>query len=377
VFLVSLESGEERLLIESGYDARYVPSGHLIFARSGNLLAAAFDLERLQVVGDPAPVVSNVSMQSVFPQMQAVTSGSGVLVYVSGGDRSLGRLAWVDRRGDTEFLPVPERIYGALDLAPGGMRLAVQVMEVTDYIWIYDIDRDEGRKLTAPGNAGWPVWTPDGKSVTFTSWRSGERRILERSADGSGTPVELASAGRASSWSPDGQVLALAPCRFLRRDGRPGPEWQEPAGSMWGMPAFSTNGRWIAYNSTESGRSEVWVRSYPDGKIARQISVQGGLEPVWCQDCGQLFYRRGNQWMSSAVVLEPQLTWTPPSLAFETDFVDTAGVSYDVSPDGQRLLVVKSTHEPTRTKLYVVNNWFRELNAKLARASPAADAESP
>ena len=93
----------------------------------------------------------------------------------------------------------------------------------------------------------------------------------------------------------------------------------------------------------------------------RQISVDGGMEPVWCQECGELFYRNGNQWRASAITLEPELSWEPPRLVFETDFIDTPGRSYDVSADGQRLLVVKRAQEPIRTKLHVVVSWFQEL----------------
>ncbi len=127
------------------------------------------------------------------------------------------------------------------------------------------------------------------------------------------------------------------------------------------MADFSPDGRWIAYHSNETGRYEIWVRSYPDGEYVHQISVDGGIGPVWCRECDELFYRKGNQWMSSNVTLERELTWEPPRLVFETDFIDTPGRSYDVSPDGQRLLVAKRTEEPTRTKLHVVHNWFDEL----------------
>jgi serine/threonine-protein kinase len=371
--LVSLDTGETRELVKSGFDARYVPTGHLIFARSGNLLAVPFDLDRLQVVGEAVPVVSNVSMEPLTGAAQQVAeSDSGTLVYVPGGDTSVGKLAWVDRQGTPEFLPVPERQYGAVDLAPGGGRLAVHVADVNDYIWIYDITREEGRKLRTTEGAGWPVWTPDGKDVAFSTTGEGLRGILKQAVDDAGPPVELSrsAVGYPQSWSPDGAVLAERARRaqgavsviFHRLDGEPGPEWSRPAGSdAWGH-VFSPDGRWVAYASDETGRYEIWVRSYPEGDTARQISVEGGIEPLWCDDCDELFFRKGNRWMSSTVTLGPELSWETPRLAFETEFVDTPGRSYDVSADGQRLLVVKSTREPVRTKLHVIQNWFTELN---------------
>jgi len=371
ILLLSLETLEMRVLVESGYDARYVSSGHLLFARSGNLLAVPFDLEQLEVTGEPVPVVSGVSMESLVAQAQVAVSDSGTLVYIPGGDRSVGKLAWVDREGDTEFLPVPERVYNVFDLAPGGRRLAVHIGDVTDYIWIYDIGRQEGRRLTAPGAAGYPEWTPDGSAVAFSSWRPDDVwRILVRGVDGPDEMRELfTSAGMTGyvSWSPDGRVLAIydgGRWGVLATDGPPELTWLQPEGPVQ-LPRFSPDGGWVAYGSTETGRSEVWVRSYPDGDTVRQISVEGGIEPVWCDECGELFYRKGNQWMSSTVTLEPELTWNPPRLVFETDFVDSNGRSYDVSPDGQRLLVVKRTREPTRTKLHVLHNWFEELERRV------------
>jgi hypothetical protein len=117
--------------------------------------------------------------------------------------------------------------------------------------------------------------------------------------------------------------------------------------------------------SDETGRFEIWVRSYPDGGTTQQISVDGGVEPLWCETCDELFYRKGNQWMSSAITLGPELTWESPRAVFETDFIDTHGRSYDVPPDGQRLLVVKTTREPTRTKIHVIHNWFDELKRRV------------
>ena len=128
------------------------------------------------------------------------------------------------------------------------------------------------------------------------------------------------------------------------------------------MPAFSPDGRWVAYASDQTGQFEIWIRSYPDGETLRQISVDYGVEPLWSAETGELFYRKGNQWMATVVSLEPYLSWDAPKLVFETaDFIDTLGLSYDVTADGERLLVVKRARAPERTKLHVVLNAFQEL----------------
>lgn len=148
---------------------------------------------------------------------------------------------------------------------------------------------------------------------------------------------------------------------FLRVGTGQQPEWLAGNNSSQWSATFAPNGQWIVYTSNETGRSEIWVRSYPAGDKIQQISVGGGREPRWLWELGELFYRRGNQWFSTRVSLAPELSWEPPRLVFETDFLDTPGRSYDVSPDGQRLLVVKKAQQPGRTKIHIVHNWFEEL----------------
>lgn len=373
IVLMSLDTFEKKVLVQSGYDARYVAPGYLVFARDGSLMAVRVDIERAEVFGEPVPVAEDVAMESLFGQVHAAISDNGLLVYVPGGDRALGRLAWVDRRGAIEFVDAPPRVYGVVDLSADGHRLAVHVADVNDYVWIYDLTRREGRRLSGMDNSGWPVWSPDGLSIAFSSgWDfSGDvvSRVLTRAVEGGTAPMEVAS-GRGvspSSWLPDGRGLALDGFGAGQLGFRVGfvslggsVEWfKGPEGNPWG-PYFSPNGRWIAYGSDETGQYEVWVRSHPDGGAVRQISVDGGVEPMWCR-CGELFYRTGNRWMASRVSLQPDLSWEPPRLAFETDFIDTPGRSYAVSPDGRRLLVVKRAVRETPTKLHLVSNWVQEL----------------
>jgi serine/threonine-protein kinase len=360
IVLMSIKSRQVKVLVSSGYAARYVPPGYLLFARAGSLLAVRFDPSRGQVRGEPVTVVTGVSMNSFFHQAQVAVSENGLLVYVPGGDRVRGRLALVDRKGESEFLDAPARLYGAVDLAPGGDRLAVQVSDLEDYIWIYDLKRREGRNLFAE-SAGYPVWSADGGRVAFA--RPGEGTIWTQTTVGREPPVQVVSeTARPSSWSPDGTVLALYTLvgerrrlGFVRLGEKP--EWIQRANADEMMPDFSPDGRWVAYGSTEGGAHEIWVRSYPDGKTARQVSVDGGIEPVWCPS-GELFYRKGDRWMGTRVSVQPELSWEPTRLAFETDFVDTPGRSYDVTPDGRRLLVVKPAEPQTLDKIHLISNWL-------------------
>jgi hypothetical protein len=138
--------------------------------------------------------------------------------------------------------------------------------------------------------------------------------------------------------------------------------FSSPNHSEW-LPSFSPDGNWVAYQSNETGREEIWVGSFPDGQERYQISTGAGMwmEPLWCPS-GELFFRAGGRWMVSKVETQPELHWEPPEPVWETDCVDTPGRSYDVSKDGRYLYVVKSVHKPEPSKLHLVTNWFEELN---------------
>jgi len=368
IYALSLETLEEKLLIEGGYGARYVPSGHLLFARTGVLMAVPFDLERLEVQGEPQVVLKGVSLESLFGQVQVSFSDTGTLVYSPGGDAAVGRIARVDRQGKTDLLPVPERVYGVFDLSPDNQRLAVQVADVNDYVWIYDLQRGEGRRLAGTRGNGWPKWNPSGDSIAF-SVRGGEQSlIVERHFDPQEERQLIASDTRlmTDDWSPDGSILSVSDffrgsIGFVSTGREPEVDWMRPPPGVqyWGS-TFSPDGRWVAYKSDETGQSEIWVRSFPDGEQVHQVSTGGGMEPVWTGS-GELFYHAANRWMVVRVSTNPQLQWEPPQLAFETEYVDTPGVSYDISSDGRYLYVVKSAHPPDPTRLYVVQNWFEEL----------------
>jgi serine/threonine-protein kinase len=366
VSVVPLAGGPAKVVIPSGYDARFLDEDTLMFARAATLHTIAFDPEKGVTGGESRPVAAGVAMESLFQQVHATASGQ-VIAFVPGGERALGRLAWVDERGQTEYLNTPSATYGVLDLSDDGRSLAVHVGDVTDYVWIYDFARREGRRVVVGESSGWPLWSPDGQTLAIRAWtdESSSSRVLSQRNDGSGSPREIA--GRAAralgaySWSPDGRVLALstvggasASVSFAGADGAPARATELTFAGH--MPSFSPDGRWVAYTSVETGQVEIFVRSFPDGATGRQISTGGGGEAVWCP-CGELFYRNGNRWLSVRIRTQPDLQWDAPRLRFETDFVDTPGRSYDVSPDGTRLLVVKRATADVRNRIDLVVNW--------------------
>jgi hypothetical protein len=387
VSIVPVAGGPGRVVIASGYDARFLGERTLVFARAATLHRVAFDPERGVTEGEAQPVVTGVAMESLFRQVQAAGSEQ-MLAFVPGGERAMGRLAWVDERGRTEYLDAPVALYGVPDLSDDGRRLAVHVGDVTDYVWIYDFARHEGRRLAVGESSGWPVWSPDGETLAFCTWRdaiSDTRIVSQRAGGGAVREIAGNAAGnhiRPYWWSPDGRVLAIGTLganQEVSYAAAEGATARPTEAKFTGhLPTFSPDGRFVAYTSAESGQVEIFVRSFPDGASVRQISTAGGLEPVWCRN-GDLFYRNGSRWMSVRVRTQPDLQWDTPRLRFETDFVDTPGRSYDVSPDGTRLLVVKRATADVRNRIELVMNWQRPLRPDAERLvrSPSTGSGRP
>ncbi len=366
-------SGRSKVLLQSGYDPRYVPPGHLVFARGGNLMAVAFDAARREVTGPATPVLRGVAMDSLFVHAQVAFSESGSAAYVPGSDRAIGRLARVDRRGKADLLPAPPAAYGQIDLSPDGTKLAVHVADVSDYVWIWDLERKEGRRLTDSASAGWPVWSPAGDAVLTTTWRPGTPggnlelrrlggqeppRLLWKSGTGYG-PIAGSRVGTTltlAEWTADGGRSGV-----LSTSGTPSVEWDD---TPCYFGTISRDGRWLAcYRG-----GQVYLRSLSDRAYVRQVSTDVGIEPRWCRACDALFFRKANRWLATPMSFDPEPRWDPPRVVFEADFLDTDGYSYDVSPDGQYLYVVKSAAPDERRKLHFVTGWTEELK----RLVPAA-----
>jgi eukaryotic-like serine/threonine-protein kinase len=372
VMLVSVATGQSIVLIRSAYEAQYVSSGYVIFTRASNLFAVPFDASRSEVTGEPVLLVAGArSLSSSGNEMnQVAVSESGLLAFIPGDDQAVGRLTWVDGRGSNEFLPLPAGPYIVLDLSPNDQRLAVHVADVTDYVLVYDLARGESRRLSATEGRGWPVWSPDSTKLAFAAWQSLARssvrvREVDRGEEAEVLPTSSGSV-RPSSWSPDASVLALdLPRRGLGMAlltiGGTLEEILDERVQISGV-SFSPDGRWVAYAADGAGLADVFVRPSTGftSSGARQISTDGGTEPVWCP-CGKLFYRNGNRWMSVRIRTTPELHWDAPTLAFETDFVDTPGRSYDVSADGTRLLIVKRETPDILNRINLVVNWMELL----------------
>ena len=390
----SIRSGKRSVLVENAADGRYLPSGHLVFLRQGTLMATSMDPKRLEVRGGAVGVLDGVQQAVNATNGRSDTgagqwsfSNSGSLAYVPGGifpDQEKA-LVWVDRDGVVERLQVETGRYVHPRISPDGRRAAVTRLDgSTRDIWSLDLETAAWNRLTFDQGST-SAWTPDGTRVAFASNRSGRNQTYWIPADGSGpaerfTTSEPAGTGPAS-WSPDGEVL-LATSQpsgttgrdiwTLRRDGEARPFIESPYQDRF--PAFSPDGRWVAYRSDMSGEREVYVTPFPGP--GPRISISSGhggawsAEPAWSRDGRELFYvaDAGPGTVALKVVAveaSREFTNVRPKTLFEMDnYSETTPLrNYDVTPDGQRFLMVQfveQNREPV-TAIHLVQNWFQEL----------------
>jgi Tol biopolymer transport system component/tRNA A-37 threonylcarbamoyl transferase component Bud32 len=386
IIVQRLETGERRVLIQGGSNARYLASGHLVFYREGILMAAPFDLKKLDVRSAAVPVLESVSANSNaavlgvgVPQFSVSTGGS--LAYVPGGPQGLERtLVWVDRKGTAQPVAAPARTYTQPSLSPDGRKLAVTIQVPKADIWIYDFSRGTLTRLTFDGFSQRPLWTPNGQRIAFSSARGGPANVFWRPADGTGTDEQITKIENLrmhASISPDGKLAFYAVNNpsghiefgmvSLEGEHKTSVLLQGPFNVS--VPKISPDGHWLAYSSDESGRWEIYVRPFPGSGGKWQISTDGGAAPLWAPNGKELFYVNGNQMMAVDVRTGPAFNAGTPKMLFEGSYDQRGGgngPNFDISPDGQRFLMIKTAGQPSASgQINVVLNWFEELKAKV------------
>jgi len=373
--ITSLHSNERKMLLESGIYARYSPTGHLVYGEAGKLRAVSFDLTRWEVTNSPVTILEGVRTERLGAAQFAFSKDRS-LVFVPGIDAREGSLMWIDRNGKEEPLKLPRGIFGSFKISPNGKALAITIIDgKSSDVWIYDITRNMLTRFSFGQKDSSPLWTPDGKWIVFRSSRDGAAHFYRKLADGTGeyeqiTDKEPCQIGSPCSFSPNGELITLYGRTAQSQDlwilslkGRKEihPFLQMPF--LESFPAFSPNGLWIAYTSAESGRWEVYVRPYPGpGGGKWRVSTDGGEEARWSQNGRELVYRFGTQWFVVDIAAGTEFRAGKPRVLFEGPYINIPGYSYDVSPDGQRLLVVKGSEQELAVgQLHVITNWFEEL----------------
>jgi serine/threonine-protein kinase len=394
----TLATGERRVLTRDATDARYLPSGHLVFLRRGQLFAAPFDPERPEGLRAPVAVLDEVT-QALTAGNSADLTGAGQFAISTTGD-----LAWVpgavaaypaatlinlDLRGQASPVKLlPPGWASVVRVSPAGDRLMIALRTVTEAgLWVYDRHRGTVTPLNRDGEATYPVWSSDGRRVFF-KWLSGGRLSLAAQAlDGSTPPRVLASGVfESSSASPDGRLLALVTGREIAMAtvGTDAATVQSVTrtSATEGWPEFSPDGRWLAYVSDSTGRNEVYIRPHAGGGGAVVVSLDGGSSPAWRPDGRGIFFVGGLPPPGKRRMMTVDFTpGSPPRLGrpqslFEFDSLSVRVLCmpvrcYDVARDGRSFYAVQAgmaPQLPVVTHINLVQNWFEELKAKVPSA---------
>ncbi len=387
---LTLASGERKVLVRGGSHPHYAASGHLVYAVGSTLRAAAFDPERLELRGEPVLVLENVARTPFVGGANYAVSPSGALACVKGGGLGDNVLVWVDRAGREEPIGAPPRPYVWPRLSPDGTRIALDVRDEKQDVWIWDLERDASTRLTvSPGPDSFPVWSLDGRTIFYSSGLpSGGWEVVGRSADGSGDPVRLyeqpayvapttVTADGAGLLALRGTSSAAAnPFDVVLLDiaARAEPQVLLDADWSFNSAELAPDGRFLAYTSNESGTNEVFIGPFPALESSRrQVSSGGGTRPLWSRDGSEIFFLDGRGYLAAARVTtrDGALVIGRPEVLFETAYVvpPVVGRSYDVSLDGTRFLMIKArqAEDGAANRIVYVQNWFDELR----RLAPA------
>jgi serine/threonine-protein kinase len=378
VGVLDLQSGEIRWVVEGGFFGRYVDTGHLVYARGQRLFAMPFDPSRGVATGAAVPVLDDVLTVQTGGYALFGVSSEGTLAYVSG---SLGNpaseLVWIDREGDVRTAADERHRYLSVGLSPDGALAAVTIQEESQDLWVYSLERETLSRLTSgPDTEFDPVWSKDGDRLFYVVDSPPFQlfQIPLRTPD-AGEPIwdetpEVDT--KTIAVSPDGTVLAYNVSEaetgeniYTRQlDGSEPARPFRVTRARESFPAFSPDGRWIVYESDETGRPEVYVDAFPGPGERFQISGDGGKEPQWAAGSGEIFFRHGNEMRVVAARLDDGFAFDAITTAFVEPFV--SGTSNDVrtwqvTPDGRRVLAIRIPETLVPRTIEIVTDWTAGL----------------
>jgi len=373
----TVATGERHMLVPGGDGARFA-AGHLFYARQDTLYAVPWDPTASSLGGVVPQAMPDFARQENEGAAAYALADNGTLAFVQGGQgRYAHRVVWVDRTGRTEVVPVPERNYECVALAPDGRRAVLQIMEGLAGLWMYDFARNTLTPFATTGGSNQaPIWTPDSARIIYRATRNGLRNLFMKAADGTGseerltttedvtqTPTGVTRDGRWLVFADNGQQSVGGADLFaleLTGDRKPRQMVRTPGRDISGV--VSPDGRWLAFASTVSGRNEVYVQPFPGPGPRQPISTDGGGEPAWSPDGTELFYTNvtGNTLMAVGVTSGATLTSGTPRLLYDGRYRPNSNgnTPYGVAANGRTLRVQQVHQDQSLTRIEVVMNWF-------------------
>jgi len=380
IAVVSLKTGKCKTVVEKGEYAHYAPGGRIVYLQNGVLLAVPFDERKLEVTGPTEPVLEGVQY-TPLSYAQFAIAANGTLAYIPGAAKDLNNtLITVDRSGREQPLKAPPRGFEDMDLSPDGRLLALTVIGGQQWnVWIYDLQQGSLNRLTFEGDNRDPMWSADGKRVIYASTRNGRRGLYWKPVSGAGGEEQLLDSPRQlfpASVTSDGKYL-------IYDLGA----WEDTAG-IYALPLtgervpqplfkqrslangkVSPSGKWIAYESAESGQTEIYVRRFSADAEKWQVSTEGGDHALWSRDGGELYFRssdpKGAMVMSTTIGKGEEFTFSPPRALFPFGCVTAGAHDYGVISNAQKIVCIKEPEAETKaTQVNVVLNWASELKKK-------------
>ena len=380
VAVLALKTGERREIVADGKFARYLPTGHLVYLRGGNLVAQRFDVRAVSVVGAAIVVIRELVHDPGSGGAHfAVADQTGAMVYAPSASSGIRlSMVWIDRTGATVRPPLESREYRQPNLSFDGKRVALGAALANRDLWIYEIDREVMSRLTTtPEEEETPQWSPDGTRVAFASERDGQRGLFVMQSDGSGSEQRLWATPdhfHVNAWSPDGKSIILNTRTATSQDlsvysfdSRTVTPFVATPANEFGA-AISRDGRWVAYVSDKSGREETYVGPFGRPAGAVQISRDGGSEPAWAHSGREVFFRDASAYQLMTVAIGPgeALDVGPPRMLVKVPFASVdRDNGYIVSQDDKRFLGIRPDDVQGAREILVTLNWFEELKRLL------------
>ena len=373
----SIDGNDRTVIVESGFEPVYSPTGHLVFGRGSSIFAAPFDITNRQLTGPEVALVERVDVDPPSGDMAFRLSASGVLVYVPQQPRTGRTLTWVGRDG--RLAPIAEVQPASFEmprLSPDGAQLAYVVEEADSQrqIWTYEFASRRRVQRTQDGDHWAPLWTRDSKAVIYGRATAAGSDIILQPLDGSDVVRLGGNTNRLfpGALSLDGQTLLLSEAPptdeyFLSQltVGQPGaPTKLQVAGRHPRGVALSPTGRWMAFSAIAGQIRQIFIQAYPLSGQPQQVSADGGRDPVWSRDGGTLFYRSGDRLLAIPIDTSRGLTWQASRQIFEADVVSSF-LDYDVANDGRFVMIAEDPREREEPHFNVVVNWASELAARV------------